>query len=42
MDNPEKLETYDIQDEKKTKQKHNTICVGHHYPHRNTINVNKI
>ena len=29
MDNPEKLATEGTQDE--TKQKHNTICVGHHY-----------
>ena len=27
MDNPEKLATR----RRKTKQKHNTICVGHHY-----------
>jgi len=26
MDNPEKLATYTRQ----TKQKHNTVCVGHH------------
>ena len=25
-----------------TKQKHNTIYVGHHYTHTNTNNVNKI
>ena len=25
-----------------TKQKHNTICVGHHYTQTNTHNVNKI
>ena len=24
-----------------TKQKHNTICVGHHYTQANTNNVNK-
>jgi len=24
-----------------TKQKHNTICVGHHYTQTNTYNVNK-
>jgi len=24
----------------KTKQKHNTICVGHHYTQTNTNNVN--
>jgi pyruvate/2-oxoacid:ferredoxin oxidoreductase alpha subunit len=27
QDNPEKLSTYDTQDE----EKHNTLCVGHHY-----------
>ena len=25
----------------KTKQKHNTICVGHHYAQANTHKVNK-
>jgi hypothetical protein len=25
----------------KTKQKHNTICVGHYYTHTSTNNVNK-
>jgi len=25
----------------KTKQKHNTICVGHHFMQTNTNNVNK-
>ena len=25
----------------KTKQKHSTICVGHHYPQTNTNNANK-
>jgi hypothetical protein len=25
----------------KTKQKHNTICFGHHYAQTNTNNVNK-
>ena len=28
-------------DEKKTFQKHNTICVGHHCAQTNTNNVNK-
>ena len=27
MDHPEKLATYGIQDEEKTKQKHNAICL---------------
>ena len=26
---------------RKTKQKHNTICVGHHYTQTNTNNENK-
>ena len=26
---------------RKTKQKHNTICVGHHYPQANKNNINK-
>jgi hypothetical protein len=26
---------------RKTKQKHNTICVGHHYTQTNTNNVSK-
>jgi hypothetical protein len=26
---------------RKTKQKYNTICVGHHYAHTKTNNVNK-
>jgi len=26
---------------RKTKQKHNTICVGHHHTKTNTNNVNK-
>jgi len=37
MDNPEKLETRGTQDE----EKHNTICVGHHYMQTNTNNVIK-
>jgi len=40
MDNSEKLATYCTQD-RKTKQEHNTICVGHHYAQTNTNNVNK-
>jgi hypothetical protein len=34
MDNPEKVATLDTQDE----EKHNKICVGHHYTQTN-INV---
>jgi hypothetical protein len=26
---------------RKTKQEHNTICVGHHYAQTNTNNINK-
>ena len=37
MDNPEKLATR----RRKTKQKHNAICVGHHYSQANTNHVNK-
>jgi uncharacterized membrane protein YidH (DUF202 family) len=37
MGNPEKLATY----QEKQNQKHNTICVGHHYTQANTNNVNK-
>ena len=37
MDNPKKLATR----QRKTKQKHNTICVEHHYVQTNTNQVNK-
>ena len=37
IDNPEKLATQGTQD----KEKHNTICVGHHYTQTNTNNINK-
>ena len=37
MDNPEKLATLGTQDEEK--QKHNAICVGHHYTQTSTNNV---
>jgi hypothetical protein len=36
MDNPEKLATLGTQHE----EKHNTICVGHHYAQTNTTNIN--
>jgi len=36
MVNAEKLATK----RRKTKQKHNRICVGHHYAQTNTNNVN--
>ena len=39
MDNLEKLATQSTQDEEK--QKHNIICVEHHYSQTNTNNVNK-
>jgi hypothetical protein len=40
MDNPEKLATQGTQDTRRrqTKQKLNTICVGHHYEQTNTNN----
>ena len=43
MDNPEKLATLGTQDtrRRKTKQKHNTICVGHPYTQTNRNDVNK-
>jgi hypothetical protein len=37
MDSPEKLATKGTQDE----EKHNSICVGHHYVKTNTNNINK-
>jgi hypothetical protein len=37
MDNPKKLATQGTE----YKEKHNTICVGHHYAQANTNNVNK-
>ena len=39
MDNPEKLETSETR-RRQTKQKYNTICVGHHYTQTNTNKVN--
>jgi hypothetical protein len=40
MDNPSR-ETGNIVREKKTKKKHNTTCVGHHYKQANINKVNK-
>ena len=40
-DNPEKLATQGTQDTGKTKQRHNTICVGHHYTETKRNSVNK-
>ena len=46
MDNPDKLSTQGTQHEdeqqKKTKRKPYTICVGHHYTQTNINSVNKI
>ena len=39
MDNPEKLATQGYT-KRSTKQKHNTICVGHHYTKTSINNVN--
>ena len=41
-DNPEKLATCGKQDTRlrHTKQKHSTICVGHHYTQANANNAN--
>jgi hypothetical protein len=43
MDNPEKLETLGKQDTRRrqTKQKHNTICVGHHYIVKKSLKIPK-
>ena len=41
MNNPEKLATYGTHNEEKQKQKHNTICAGHHDAQTNTNSVNK-
>ena len=41
MDNVEKLVDIGYTRWRKTKQKHNTIYVGHHYTQINTNNVNK-
>ena len=41
MDNPEKPGNIGDTRRRPIKQKHNTICVGHHYTQTNTNNVNK-
>ena len=43
MDYPKKLTTLGTQDTRRrqAKQKHNTICVGHHYAKAKTNNVKK-
>ena len=41
IENLEKLTTKGTQSEDNRKQKHNSICVGHHYVQKNTNNVNK-
>ena len=43
IDNEQSRETGNVgtRDEDKTKQKHNTIFVGHHYSQTNTNNINK-
>ena len=41
MDSPEKLAAYIYTRQRKTMQKHYTMCVGHHYMQANTNNVNK-
>ena len=43
MDNPENLATHacHTRETRKTKQKHNKICVGHHCTQTNTDKVNK-
>ena len=42
-ENPKKIAPMDAQDmgRRQTKQKHDTICVEHHYTQTNTNNVNK-
>ena len=43
MNNPEKLTTQGTKDTRgrKTKQKHNTICIGHYYTQTNKTKVKK-
>jgi hypothetical protein len=37
----QKLKIQRNRQDEKTKQKHNTICIGHNYTQTNTNNVNK-
>jgi hypothetical protein len=41
MDNPDQPGNKEYTWRRKTKQKHNTICVGHYYTQTNRNNVNK-
>ena len=41
MDNPDQPGNKEYTWRRKTKQKHNTICVGHYYMQTNRNNVNK-
>ena len=41
MDNPDQPGNKEYTWRRKTKQKHNTICVGHYYTQPNRNNVNK-
>jgi hypothetical protein len=41
MENPEKLVTQVKQNKEKTKEKNNTICVGHNHTQASTNNVDK-
>jgi hypothetical protein len=41
MDNPEKTGKIGYTGRRQTKQKQNTLCVGHYYAQTNTNNVNK-
>jgi hypothetical protein len=41
INNLDKMTTYGTQKGRKTKQKHNTTCAGHHYTQANTNDVNK-
>jgi hypothetical protein len=42
MDNPENTGNIEYTRRRQTKQKHNTIYVGHHYAQTDTHNVNEI